>query len=289
MAGTIQKNPRVIITGGTEGIGRGIAEEFLAQSASVAVCAKTKEKLDKIKTLYPKIITKRVDLRDQHATEEFAVEALNALQGIDALILNAAMLDLHFKHRFDMNKEDIRKALLQMNTISNIALIQASKEALKKSLGAIIFITTRFIFKNIESAPTIEERSAAAQEDIGGYIESKKEMHSYLNRFIEDKENEGIFVLSVIPGTVDTTMNRKIIESGTPEMRDAKIKERAEGKERDPGIVGKIIATMAITRKKFNPETLQYDIAIKNGEVVEVSNAAAEFEKKRHLDKYLSV
>lgn len=105
-------------------------------------------------------------------------------------------------------------------------------------------------------------------------------MNEYLNKFIEDKKNNDIFIFSVIPGTVDTSANRRLIDVGTLEMSNAKLKEREEGKERDPKLVGKIIMKMAEGRKKFNPQTSKYDIGINRGEIVEISNSAVEFEKK---------
>ena len=144
-----------------------------------------------------------------------------------------------------------------------------------------MFLTTRFIFKDIETAPHVDTLSAAVREDIGQYIKDKKRIHEYLDDFIANKDNEGIFVFSIIPGTVNTPANQTLISVGTPELSNSKIEERARGMERDPQIVGKIIAKMATMRKKFNPETLCYDTAIMNGEVVEISNAAVDFEQKQ--------
>lgn len=142
-----------------------------------------------------------------------------------------------------------------------------------------MFITTRFgVPEARETASVVDSESAPAQEDIGNYIKNKRRIHEYLSQFIKDKRNKGIFVFSIIPGTVDTPANRELITVGTPEISASKIKEREEGRERDTTIVGRVIAKMTATRKKFNPETQRYDIEIENGEVVEISNAVVEFE-----------
>lgn len=254
---------RFVITGGTEGIGKEIAEEFLLRNNSVAICARTKENLERMKDAHPELIAQRIDLSDRHATKNFVQQVIYDLGGLDALILNAAIFDFDFKKRNDVSKDDVRKEMFQVNEVAQVALIRASKEALRKSEGVIVFITTRFLFKGIETAPIVDGQSVAAQEDIGQYLKNKKRMHVYLDDFIKDEQNGGIFVFSVIPGTVNTAANKRIIEMGTSEMRDAKLKERIEGKERDSLFAGRIIAKMTATRKRFNPETQQYDRAIK--------------------------
>ena len=270
---------RFVVTGGTEGIGKGIAEEFLLRNNSVAICARTKENLERMKDAHPELIAERVDLSDRHATRDFIQEVIYNLGGLDALILNASIFDFDFKKRTDVSKDGVRKEMFQVNEVANITLIRTSKEALKKSRGVIVFLTTRFISKDIETASSIDGQSAAAQEDIGQYLTNKKRMRAYLDEFIKDEQNSGILVFSVIPGTTNTTANKRLIEVGTSEMSTAKIEERVAGRERDPRLVGRIIAKMTAIRKKFNSETCQYDTAIKNGEIVEISNAAIEFEK----------
>ena len=105
-------------------------------------------------------------------------------------------------------------------------------------------------------------------------------MHEYLHQFTQKEENAGIFVFSVIPGTVDTPANRTLIEVGTPELSQSKLDERNSGRERDANVIGRIIAKMSTLRKKFNSDTHEYDIDIENGEIVEISNQTYEFEKK---------
>lgn len=274
---------KILITGGTEGIGNGIAEAFLMRGvSSVAICARTKEKIETMKKAHPEMIAERVDLVDRRAVKEFARKVIDDLGGIDALVLNAAIFDFDFKNK-SLSKDEIDRKIFQVNEAANIALIREVREELKKSKGVVVFMTTRFISQSCETASAVDGQSAPAQEDIGRYIKSKKRIHEYLDRFIKNKQNEGVFVFSVIPGTVDTPANRRLIEVGTQELSSSKIKEREDGRERDKKIVGKIIAEMIVTRKKFNLETNQYDIPIENGEIVEISNAAVTFEKSKKL------
>ncbi|MDO8604339.1 MAG: SDR family oxidoreductase [bacterium] len=285
-----EREGRILITGGTEGIGRAIADEFLRRHNAVVICARNQEKLDSTKRDYvygnSRLIAEKVDIGDRNMTKTFVQGAIEDLGGLDAVILNAATFDFKYKSS-DLSEDEIRKEMFKVNEVGNVVVIREVRRELKETNGAIVFITTRFgVPQAKETVSVIDSESASAQEDIGNYIKNKKRIHEYLKDFIMDIKNEGIFVFSVIPGTVDTPANREMIAVGTPEISASKLKEREEGRERDSALVGRIIAKMTASRKKFNPEGQHYNLDIENGEVVEISNAVVEFEKnqtKRHI------
>ncbi|OWK26668.1 MAG: hypothetical protein US76_01465 [Parcubacteria group bacterium GW2011_GWA2_38_13b] len=272
---------KIIITGGTDGIGKAIAEAFLNNNDSVAICGRSQEKIKQLRNTHKDLIAQQADISDRQEAKKFTREAIKDLKDLNVLVLSAAIFDFQFKSS-DLSKDDIQKKMFKTNVIGNVAIIREARETLKKTKGTIVFMQTRFgIVKDIETAPTIDSQSLAVREDIGNYIENKKRLHKYLNDFVHDEENDGIFVFSVIPGTVDTPANRLLISVGTAEMSKVKLEERAMGKERDPQLVGIVIAKMAELRKKFNPDSSQYDIDIANGEIIEISSAAIEYEQQK--------
>lgn len=276
---------RVLITGGTDGIGRAIADEFLVHHNAVAICARTPSKIGATKKDYAdtdaNLIAEIVDIGDRRRLKEFVQGTIKDFNGLDAVILNAAAFDFKYKSS-NLSKEDIRREMFKINEVGNVALIREAREELKKTRGSIVFITTRFgVPQADETASVLDSESAPVQEDIGNYIKNKRRIHEYLHEFINDEENEGIFVFTVIPGTVDTPANRELIAVGTPEMSTAKLKERDSGMEREATLIGRIIVKMTDLRKRFNDETQQYDIDIMNGEVVEISTSSVAFERDK--------
>jgi 3-oxoacyl-[acyl-carrier protein] reductase len=85
---------RVVVMGGSRGIGRSIALEFAAGGASVAICARGQDGLDRtakeIEALGATAYTGSLDLADADAIARFIPESAKALGGIDVLVNNAS-------------------------------------------------------------------------------------------------------------------------------------------------------------------------------------------------------
>ncbi len=81
---------RILITGGGTGLGRAMAERFVALGARVAICARRAEPLDETaRALGPAVETRVCDIRDASAVEDM-VASLWESGPLDALVNNAA-------------------------------------------------------------------------------------------------------------------------------------------------------------------------------------------------------
>lgn len=92
------KNKRVLVTGGTSGIGLEIAKEFLAEGAEVTITGRRQEVLDKIKSelsiLYNnKIHTIVWDVANVSDAKSKLREVSRVMNGIDIIINNAGIYE----------------------------------------------------------------------------------------------------------------------------------------------------------------------------------------------------
>lgn len=91
------KNLNALITGGSQGLGKVIAEHFLREGANVAICARGKKDLsgthDDLAKKFPtrKIFAKTCDVSDERQVNELVSFALRELGSLQALVLNAGI------------------------------------------------------------------------------------------------------------------------------------------------------------------------------------------------------
>ena len=84
---------RVIVTGGSRGIGRGIARAFLEAGAAVSICGRDERALAEARDgLAPlgRLHAARCDLADREAIPVYLTAAGEALGGLDVLVNNAS-------------------------------------------------------------------------------------------------------------------------------------------------------------------------------------------------------
>ncbi len=90
------KGKTVVITGGTRGIGRAIAELFAAEGANVAICARDSKRVaaavQRLEAQGVRAFGAAVDVTDGAALQAFIHEAARKLDGIDMYIANASTL-----------------------------------------------------------------------------------------------------------------------------------------------------------------------------------------------------
>ena len=83
-----------VVTGGTKGIGRAIAERFVAEGADVAICARTAEEVDDAARALDdgpggRAIGRTCDVRDREEVEALVDAAAEAFGSVDCLVNNA--------------------------------------------------------------------------------------------------------------------------------------------------------------------------------------------------------
>ncbi|MFQ5420095.1 MAG: SDR family oxidoreductase [Anaerolineae bacterium] len=82
---------RVIVTAAGTGIGRTIADAFVAQGARVHICDVVADRLAAVETAVPAITTTLTDVSQPEQVDTLFAEAISHLGGLDVLVNNAGI------------------------------------------------------------------------------------------------------------------------------------------------------------------------------------------------------
>ena len=91
------KNVNALITGGSQGLGKVIAEHFLREGANVCICSRSEKELiatgDELAKKFPsqKVLAKTCDVSNEAQVADLASFALRELGAVQALVLNAGI------------------------------------------------------------------------------------------------------------------------------------------------------------------------------------------------------
>lgn len=131
---------RVIITGGSTGIGAATARRFLAEGAKVSVWCRNPTNAAAIRQELPALSSVEiVDVADPDQVDGAFAAALAALGGLDVLICNAG---ISIRKNFtDINREDFDR-VMRVNVHGVFYASQlAARHMLKQDTGGAILIT----------------------------------------------------------------------------------------------------------------------------------------------------
>jgi NAD(P)-dependent dehydrogenase (short-subunit alcohol dehydrogenase family) len=189
---------RVAITGGTSGLGLALVRELSSRWAHVAFVARNRDRVARLSSEYPDAHGITGNVARKEDIHPIALQILGALGGVDVLINNASDLGpVPLTLLADTECEDFERALAT-NVLGPFRLTKALLGSLAASAregrGAIVL--------NISSDAGIN-----AYPQWGAYGASKAALHHLSRIWNEELAQEGIHVLSVDPGDMDTPMH----------------------------------------------------------------------------------
>ena len=194
----LYQHPRVLITGGTSGLGRALVREWRAGGAHVAFVARDEERVLRTSREEPGAVGIVGDVSRKDDIYRIATQALGALGGIDVLVNNASSLGpVPLALLGDTECEDFEVALAT-NLLGPFRLTKALLGALAASARA----RTGSVVVNVTS-----DAAATAYAGWGAYSASKAALLHMSRIWHAELESEHISVLAFDPGDMDTPLH----------------------------------------------------------------------------------
>ncbi len=143
------KGLNALVTGGTKGIGRAIAQTFAAEGAHVAICARNADEVAQSVTELSahgvKVFGRAVDVGDGPALKAWVTEAGDALGGIDIVVANVSALAI-------ASDEAGWQRGFEVDMMGTVRLVDAAMPRLERSANAAIVTISSVSGREIDFA-----------------------------------------------------------------------------------------------------------------------------------------
>ena len=134
------KNKKILITGATGGIGGALVKKFVSLGGTVLGTGTKADKLELIKKNHPTVKTKKFNISEHLAIEEFIDSAAEELGGLDIIVNNAGVNADNLSLRM---KDEEWKKVIDINLTSTFLLSKyAIKRMLKNKFGRVVNVTS---------------------------------------------------------------------------------------------------------------------------------------------------
>lgn len=208
------KQKVVVITGGSSGIGKALAEKFGQEGSKVLITGrKEKELFEAVKELQQKGINIQgfqADVTNEEDNRLMAAEAIRLFGTIDVLINNAGISMRAAFSEVDLN------VVKQVMDINFYGVLHATKYCLPeiiKNKGSVVGVSSIAGFRGLPGRT--------------GYSASKFALNGFLEVLRTELMHTGVHVLTACPGfTASNIRKRSLTKDGTAQGESPRVEEK---------------------------------------------------------------
>ena len=197
------KDKVVVITGGSEGIGRALVDLFLSKGAKVATCGRNSDKLYQLQSRNAgkPLLTHSADVSVEQDCQSFINLILKNYQSIDLLINNAG---LSMRAEFeDVSLETMRR-LMDVNFWGAVYCTKFALPAIIKNKGTIVSVSSIAGFRGLPGR--------------SGYSASKYALNGWMEALRTELLETGVNVMWVCPGFTSSNIRNVALDKyGQPQ------------------------------------------------------------------------
>jgi short-subunit dehydrogenase len=263
------KDKVVVITGGSDGIGKALVQQFLTLGAKVATCGRNAQKLDQLMTEIQsqQLFTMQVDVVNQAQDEAFVQAVLDKWGSIDILINNAG---ISMRALVTEVSVETLKNVMDINFWGTVYTTKAALPAVLKANGVIVGVSSIAGYRGLPGR--------------SGYSASKYALNGWLEALRTELFGSGTHVMWVCPGFTSSNirnaaLNKDAQAQGESPMDEGAMMSSEECAQHIINAIDKRKRSLVLTftgkrtvfMNKFFPawaDKLAYHFFFKNGRLV---------------------
>ncbi|BDA77697.1 short-chain dehydrogenase [Leptospira kobayashii] len=189
------KGKKVFITGGSAGIGKGIALALAKEGASVIICARNQANLEKAVAELKQVGNPEavfgyvvLDVSDKKQVESVAKDVIKTLGGLDLLICNSGYAQVGEAANLD---DSVYRKLMDVNYFGHVNTSLAfQNQFIRQGSGEIVFLSSTLAFFSIYG--------------YGAYAASKQAIVGFAQGLRQEMMFHNVKVKLFFPPTTDT-------------------------------------------------------------------------------------
>lgn len=207
---------RILVSGGTTGIGRALIDKLVAVNAKVATFGRDEEALAKLREARPEIVAIQADLSKEEDARRVVSETVAQFGGLDALVNNAGVAG----DSITQSPYAEWREVIETNLIGPMLLTQVALDHLGSG-GRIVTVGS------------MSAKVREAESDV--YVASKSGLRGFVDSVSKVLNPKGIVLTLIEPGLAESDM--------TTEDKSAEETQRkkAEDKMMEPEDVARMV------------------------------------------------
>jgi short-subunit dehydrogenase len=211
-------NKVIIITGGSDGIGKALVDIFLLNGARVATCGRNNDKLYQLQTTYPdkSLLTYMADVSNETDCRNFIDEVIKIFGIIDIIINNAG---ISMRALFSETQLETLKKVMDINFWGTVYCTKYALPYVLKQKGTIVGVSSIAGYRGLPGRT--------------GYSASKFAMNGFFESLRTELLESGVHVMWVCPGFTasnirNAALNKNAQQQGESPMDESELMSAEE-------------------------------------------------------------
>lgn len=203
-------NKVVVITGGSDGIGKALIDALIPLGASIATCGRNQDKLYQLQVQYSNYLlhTMVVDVSRYDDCKKFIDSTIQTFGGIDILINNAGISMRSLLKDIDVT---VIEKVMDVNFMGTVYCTKLALESIISRRGTIVGVSSIAGYRGLPSR--------------SGYSASKFAVNGWLEAIRIELQESGVNVMWVCPGFTKSNIRHAALDSNGNSLGEGKMDE----------------------------------------------------------------